>query len=116
MSTDFFETGVADSFKQLAIRAGLSLRKLHDGVDELVGREFAMRIRRGTGHGKDFLVTLSGREDVSDNPLELTGSVGLAVIAEYSGATADALALTARDSSLGAFRRAAEAAVRFCLP
>ena len=36
--------------------------------------------------------------------------------AEYSGATADALALTAREGSPGAFRRAAEAAERFCLP
>jgi hypothetical protein len=116
MSKDFFEIGVVDSFQPLAIRAELPLRKLHDGVYELVGKEFVMRIRRGTGHGKDFLVTLSRREDVSDNPLELTGEVGLAVLAEYGGATADALALTARDGSPGAFRRAAEAAERFCLP
>jgi hypothetical protein len=116
MSKDFFEIGVADSFQPLAIRAGLPLRELHDGVYELVGKEFVMRIRRGTGHGKDFLVTLSRREDVSDNPLELTGEVGLAVLAEYGGATADALALTARDGSPGAFRRAAEAAERFVCP
>ncbi len=94
MSKDFFEIGTVDAFEPLAIRAGLPLRKLHDGVYELVGKEFVMRIRRGTGHGKDFLVTLSRKDDVSDKPLELTGEVGLAVLAEYSGATADALALT----------------------
>ncbi len=116
MSKDFFELGTLDAFEPLALRAGLPLRKLHDGVYELVGKEFVMRIRRGTGHGKDFLVTLSRKEDVSDNPLELTGEVGLGVLAEYSGATAAALALKARDGSPDAFRRAAEAAERFCLP
>ena len=53
---------------------------------------------------------------MSDNPLELTGEVGLSVLAEYSGAPADALALTAREGSPGSFRKAAEAAERFCLP
>jgi hypothetical protein len=116
MSKDFFEVGIADSFQPLAIRTGLPLRKLHDGVYELVCKEFVMRIRRGTGHGKDFLVTLSRKKVVSGDPLDLTGEVGLAVLAEYNGATADALALRARDSSSGAFRRAAEAAEHFCLP
>jgi hypothetical protein len=97
MSKDFFEVGIADSFQPLAIRTGLPLRKLHDGVYELVCKEFVMRIRRGTGHGKDFLVTLSRKKVVSGDPLDLTGEVGLAVLAEYNGATADALALRARD-------------------
>jgi hypothetical protein len=116
MSKDFFEVGVADAFQALAARSGLPLKKLRDGIYEMVGSGFVMRIRRGTGHGKDFLVTLSRKEDISADLLQLTGEVGLAVIAEYGGAVADALALSARDGSLGAFQRAAEGAERFCLP
>jgi hypothetical protein len=116
MSKDFFEVGVGDAFQPLAARAGLPLKKLCAGIYEMSGSEFVMRIRRGTGHGKDFLVTLSRKEDVSADPLQLTGEVGLAVLAEYSGAVADALALTAREGSLSAFRRAADGAERFCLP
>ena len=116
MSKDFFEIGVADAFQPLAARVGLPLKKLRDGIYEMAGEEFAIRIRRGTGHGKDFLVTLSRKEDVSDDPLQLTGEVGLGVIAEFCGATADALALRARDGSVDAFRSSAEAAEHFCLP
>jgi|GEM_PF-4346159 len=116
MSKDFFEIGVADAFQPLAARAGLPLRKLREGIYEMAGKEFALRIRRGTGHGNDFLVTLSRKEDVSSDPFQLTGEVGLAVIAEYCGATADPLALTARNGSLVAFRSSAQAAEHFCLP
>jgi len=116
MPKDFFEIGVADSFRPLAVRAKLPLWKLHDGVYEILGNEFAMRIRRGTGHGKDFLVTLSRKTDLSTDPLELSGEVGLALFAEYAGATEEAATLTARDGSPSAFRRVAGAAERFCLP
>ena len=54
MSKDFFEIGAVDACEPLAIRAGLPLRKLHDGVYELVGKEFVMRIRRGPDTERTF--------------------------------------------------------------
>jgi hypothetical protein len=116
MSADFFEQGVANTFRPFAVRAGLPLRRLQDGVYEMSGCQFLMRIRRGTGHGKDFLITLSRKEHVSDDPMNLTGEIGLGVITEYNGKDETTAALALRDGSLPAFRIAAEAAEEFCLP
>jgi hypothetical protein len=58
MSKDFFEIGVVDSFQPLAIRAGMPLRKLHDGVYELVGKEF---VRSGASGARGIQRSNRGR-------------------------------------------------------
>ena len=60
-----FDNAVARFFQPFSERAGFPKRKLRDGIYEIAGQEFVMRIRRGTGHRKDFLVTLSRKASLS---------------------------------------------------
>ena len=65
-----FETGVAECFLPLAQKAGLPLIKIYDGVYDIVGHNYRLRIRRGIGHGGGFLITLSNEEVDHRDPIE----------------------------------------------
>jgi len=42
----------------LAANAKLTIQELGEGVYEVLGKDFTMRVRRGAGHRKDILVTV----------------------------------------------------------
>ncbi len=80
-----FDDVVAQFFQPLANRVGFQLTKLRDGIYEIAGGMFAMRIRQGTGHRKDFVVTLAPKASLSDDLDDLGQEIGLGVVAEYNG-------------------------------
>jgi hypothetical protein len=53
-----FSKAVAKSFMPLAANAKLTIQELGEGVYEVLGKDFTMRVRRGAGHRKDILVTV----------------------------------------------------------
>jgi hypothetical protein len=106
-----FDNAVARCFQPFSERAGFPIRKLRDGIYEIAGQKFVMRIRRGTGHRKDFLVTLSRKASLSRDLDDLSHEIGLGVIAEYNGKQLQALGDYRRE-----FAEAAKIAESLCLP
>jgi hypothetical protein len=83
--SELFDSLVIRYFGLLAKRIGLSLRTLADGAYEIAGKSFLMRIRRGTGHLPSVLVTISETKGRPQDVRDLTGEVGLSVIASFNG-------------------------------
>ncbi|HWA08330.1 MAG TPA: hypothetical protein VG838_02570 [Opitutaceae bacterium] len=102
-------------FTPVAKRAGFALNVLREGIYEIAGSKFTMRIRRGTGHHKDFVVTLSPREPDRDLD-DLGGEIGLAVLAEYSGRPLHRHELDSIEDWQLAVEEAAHAADELCVP
>ena len=115
-SANIFDEGVTQFFEPLAKRIKLPLQKLKDGIYEIAGETFTMRIRRGIGHSRDFLVTLSEKSSTPLSPDELGREVGLGVIAEFNGQKLGTHKLHTTEGYLAAFAEAAKAAERYCAP
>ena len=114
--TECFETGVAECFLPLAQKAGLPLIKIYDGVYDIVGHNYRLRIRRGIGHGGGFLVTLSNEEIDPCDPMKIVNEIGLGRVASYNGAAPEVASISTRDNSLTAYRKAAKVAEEYVLP
>ncbi|MBI4658411.1 MAG: hypothetical protein HY735_06130 [Verrucomicrobia bacterium] len=84
-NTNLFREAVTKFFAPLAEQTGLTLSELADGVYEIEGAKFAMRIRRGTGHRKDMLVTLLATEGRPTDLFDLSHEIGLGMVAEFRG-------------------------------
>jgi hypothetical protein len=97
-----FETGVAECFLPLAQKAGLPLIKIYDGVYDIVGHNYRLRIRRGIGHGGGFLITLSNEEVDHRDPIKIVNEIGLSRVAGYNGAAPGGASIPMRDNSLSA--------------
>lgn len=97
-----FEKGVSECFLPLAQKTGLPLVKIYDGVYDIVGKGYRLRIRRGIGHGGGFLVTVSNQEVDPTDPIKIVDEIGLGRIASYNGAAREAAAISSRDNSLEA--------------
>lgn len=79
-----FDDLVVRYYGLIAIQIGLTLTRLADGIYEIAGKSFAMRMRRGTGHFPSFLITVSERKVVSRDLSDPTGEIGLGVIANFN--------------------------------
>jgi hypothetical protein len=66
--------------------AGLLLRKVGSNLYEIGGSEFVLRIRKGTGHRDDLLVTVTSSGDTSLDLNSVKDEIGLGAIAQYYGA------------------------------
>jgi hypothetical protein len=111
-----FGAAVTTSFRPIADRAGLELQTMRPDIYQIAGNCFILRIRRGIGHRKDFLVTLS-RLAASPRDLDdLSGEVGLSVIAEYNGVEMPYDDISSVQAFCASLRRAAETAEQFCMP
>ena len=115
-STNIFDEAVARFFGPLAERIKLPLRKLNDGIYEIEGKVFAMRIRRGFGHSRDFLITLSEKSSTPLLPEESDQEIGLSVILEFYGKNLATPELHTAEGYLRGFEEAAKAAGEFCEP
>jgi hypothetical protein len=111
-----FETGVRECFLPLAQRACLPLTKIYDGVYDVVGKNYRLRVRRGIGHGGGFLVTLSNEEVDPRDPIKIVNEIGLGPLAKHSGAAPEMAHIPSRDNSLAAYRMAARIAEEYALP
>ena len=80
-----FDDAVARFFQPFSERAGFPIRKLRNGMYEISGNEFVIRIRRGTGHREDFIITLAPKKSLPSDLDDLGHEIGLNVIAEYNG-------------------------------
>ena len=87
------------------------MKKLRDGIYQIAGRDFAMRIRQGTGHRKDFVVTLAPKVSLPDDLDDLSQEIGLGVVAEYNGKP-----LQVRDDYQREFEEAAKTAETLLVP
>ena len=111
-----FETGVRECFLPLAQRTSLPLAKIYDGVYDVVGKNYRLRVRRGIGHGGGFLVTLSNEEVDPRDPIKIVHEIGLGPLAKHNGAAPEMAAIPSRDNSLAAYRMAARIAEEYALP
>jgi len=109
--TDFEEL-VYSSFLPLASRHKLRLRKLREGIFQIDGIGFHLRIRKGTGHRADFLVTVLPAKYESVALEKLEGEIGLGVIVEFNGAAG----INTEKLNSEAFMKAAENSEKYCLP
>lgn len=115
-NTATFDRAVANFFAPLAANAKLASQQLCDGVYEVQGKEITMRIRRGTGHRKDILVTLlPTAERPADND-DLSKEIGLDVVAEFCGQTVAESSLDTEEEYLRSAGVLATAADKLLFP
>lgn len=111
-TTATFDQAVAHHFAPLAVNAKLAIQHLCDGAYEVQGKEFIMRIRRGTGHRKDILVTLlQSAERPAEND-DLSKEIGLGVVAQFYGEKLEEASLDTQEEYLRSAGSLAEAAGR----
>jgi hypothetical protein len=111
-----FDDSVTRSFGPLAQHVRQPLVKLRERIYQIEGCGFRMRIRLGTGHRLDFLVTLSRSDRVTEDLSDLKGEIGLGVLAAYNGNPLKAQSPSSINGWQQAFDEAAQAARVFCLP
>lgn len=111
-----FDSVVPDLFASLAQRAKAGLRRVADGVYEIEAQGFTARVRYGTGHRKDILVTLL---PTSEKPLELSDlsrEVGLGAVAKFCGENLPELSFDNEEEYLAYASALAASAEKFLLP
>lgn len=116
ISVIHFDNAVTSIFKPIADRAGLELQKLHSGIYAIAARDFVLRIRLGIGHWKDVLITLAPSKLRRPDPYDLSGEIGINVIAEYQGLTTPEQDLSSAESFYATLRQVAEIAEKACVP
>lgn len=79
-----FDKEVEASFGALSEKHGFQLKRLCKGVYEIEAKEFSMRIREGTGHKTDILVTIVPTSLRSNNPKYLDNEKGLGNLAKFN--------------------------------
>ena len=110
-----FDRLVSRYFEPLADRTGLKLVKVSHGIFEIAGKTFVVRIRLGTGHKTDFLVTLSSEKSKKDIA-DLSNEIGLGVIAEYYKQPLRSQDFASDEEIHSAFLEAANTTEALCLP
>ena len=80
-----FDRAAMKAFSPLAVNAKLTMEALGGGVYEVQGKEFTMRIRRGTGHARDILVTVLPTGERPADHDDMSKEIGLGVVAEFGG-------------------------------
>jgi hypothetical protein len=110
-----FDECVNQFFKPLAQQSKLPLDKLKDGIYEIRGSAFTMRVRRGTGHSRDFLVCLSDNKSRPESldVDRLDGEIGLGVIAEFYGEKLGMHAMHLNEGYLSAFEERSQCGAEF---
>jgi len=111
-----FDKVVADVFRTLAVRSKSELRRIGEGVYEIEGHEFTTRIRRGTGHRKNILVTISPTTEKPTNLADLSGEIGLSVVAKFHGEKLTELSFDDEKEYLEYARNLANSAQKVLLP
>ena len=111
-----FEEAVIRSFQPIATANGMALQKLGDGVFEIRGAEFAIRIRRGTGHLPDFVVTLGLKKSPYSDIYDASGEIGLGWIAEFYGAKLEAPGLLTPENIEQGMQNASLLTGDLCIP
>ncbi|HVV49653.1 MAG TPA: hypothetical protein VHO06_08340 [Polyangia bacterium] len=84
---EVFERAIEAHFAPVITGAGLTLARIAAGVYEVAGREIAMRLRAGTGHKKDMLMTLVRRRGRTGDPYDLHDEIGAGWFAKQVGIT-----------------------------
>lgn len=84
-----FELATLRHFGALAAQVGLKMVKLREGIFEISGIDFVIRIRRGIGYHRDFFVTVAARCDLSSDVGDPTGEIGLGRAAKFNGSSVD---------------------------
>ena len=115
-NTTTFSTAVARSFAPLAANAKLTIRELGEGIHEVQGKDFTMRVRRGTGHRKDILVTLLPTAERPADHDDLSKEIGLGVVAEFVGESLPELPIDTEEEYLRSADYLAKAADKLLLP
>ncbi len=92
-----FDRAVTVHFKPLAEGLGSNLGHPAKGMYEIVSGSFTLRVRLGTGHGIDILVTAVPTSSKSVDPSELQGEIGLGVITEFYGAKLETVRSNSRE-------------------
>ncbi|MGD9789515.1 MAG: hypothetical protein AB7Q00_05425 [Phycisphaerales bacterium] len=83
--TDIFDQAVSRYFAPLAANVNLPLHQLIDGVYEIRGKDFTLRIRRHTGHIRGILITIVSTAMIASDTNDLCNEIGLGNVAEYGG-------------------------------
>jgi hypothetical protein len=116
-SIETFDEGVTCFFRPLAERIKLPLQKLAKGVYEITGKTFVLRIREGIGHSRDFLLSVSKKDEASQSPRDLgKNEIGLGVVAEFGGEKLGPYKYHTREGYLHAFKDQARAAEKYGVP
>ena len=116
ISVTHFGDAVTAVFQPLADRAGFELRKLRSDIYEIAGENFILRIRQGTGHFKDVLVTLAPSTEASLDLDYLTGEIGLNNIAEYHRLTVPEQDICSVEGFYSSLGRLAKVTETVCMP
>jgi hypothetical protein len=119
ISLSIFEATVVRLFEPLAQCNKLSLLKTADGIFEIPGKQFDLRIRRGIGHRKDsgdFVVTLSPKKSQFTLATDLTGEIGLGNFVEFHCEKLPARTWEGVGEFQLAMTRSVEAVEKFYLP
>lgn len=112
-----FDDAVARFFEPLAHRSNLPIQKLFDGIYEIAGQSFAMRIRRGIGHRKGILVTLLPTRDRYYDDLEnIRGELGLGNFVEFNNEQLTESGIDTPEGYLQEAEKLAKSAERFLVP
>lgn len=111
-----FNEAVARFFAPVAAKAKLAIQEFGEGVCEAQGKEFTMRIRRGTGHRKDILVTLLPTAERPADIDDMSKEIGLGVVAEFRGETLAESSLNTEEEYLRSAGKLATAAEKLLLP
>jgi hypothetical protein len=80
-----FDDAVTKSFASIATRTNSVVKRLAPDAFEISSEKFVLRIRYGTGHRKDVLVTLSPSNQRVMDVHNLRGEIGLGAIAKILG-------------------------------
>jgi hypothetical protein len=111
-----FDDTVTNFYKPIADRAGLKLQKLRSGIYEIAGARFIVRLRQGTGHKKDLLVTMAPMKVPGRDLDDLSDEIGLPLIAEFHGIEIPHEDISSNEGFYSSPRRVAETIEQFCIP
>ena len=115
-NTTSFSKAVAKSFMPLAANTKLTIHELWEGVYEVLGKDFTMRVRRGAGHRKDILVTVLPTAERPADHEDLSKEIGLGVVAEFVGESLPELSIDTEEEYLRSAQYLATAADKLLLP
>jgi hypothetical protein len=116
ISEELFDSEVRRAFKPISEQLGVPLEQVIQGVYQLGSHGYWLRIRRGTGHRKDFLITLSIREKSKEELSDAIDEVGLGVIVEYKGSQLPQSSLDSLDDWKAALEQASRNTQQFLSP
>lgn len=111
-----FDVAIAKSFAPIANHLKLQVRKLAEGVYEIESREFTVRIRHGTGHRKDILITFLPTAERPIDVGDLSKEIGLGVVVRFNGETLSDMQFDTEDEYLRYARDLAEAVKKYLVP